>query len=176
MWPTGPISPSRATATRSAGGSGCSAMLDLLLLQFALGAFDTIYHHEIREQLPYRRGASTELRIHGVRALIYAGIAVGLGCFEWRGWLAVVPVALFAVEIALTLADFVVEDGTRKLPTSERVTHTLLAVNGGAFLVALGATLGGWWHQPAALAATTYGWRTWLLLAAAAGLVASSLR
>ena len=151
-------------------------MLDLLLLQFALGAFDTLYHHEIREQLPYRRGASTELRIHGVRALIYAAIAVGLGGFEWRGWLAVLPVALFAVEIALTLADFVVEDRTRKLPTSERVTHTLLAVNGGAFLLALGATLAGWWHQETTLAFVENGWRAWLLLAGAAGLVAFGLR
>ncbi|HEY1288336.1 MAG TPA: TIGR01777 family oxidoreductase [Burkholderiales bacterium] len=151
-------------------------MLDLLLVQFALGAFDTLYHHEIREQLPYRRGASTELRIHGVRALVYAAIAVGLGWLEWRGWLAVVPVALFAVEIGLTLADFVVEDRTRKLPASERVTHTLLAVNGGAFLLALGATLAGWWQAASTLVLADHGWRGWLLSLGAAGLVASGLR
>ena len=65
-------------------------LLDLLILQFALGAFDTLYHHEIKEQLPYRRGASPELRIHGIRALLYALIAVGLASFEWRGALAAV--------------------------------------------------------------------------------------
>lgn len=151
-------------------------MLDLLLLQFALGAFDTLYHHEMREQLPYRRGASAELRIHGTRALIYAVIAVGLGWFEWRGWLALAPLALFAAEIALTLADFVIEDRTRKLPASERVTHTLLALNGGAFLLALGATLTGWWQSPSALALGDHGWRGWLFLLAAAGLVGSGLR
>ena len=32
-----------------------------------------------------------------------------------------------------------IEDRTRKLPASERVTHALLAVNGGAFLLALAA-------------------------------------
>jgi uncharacterized protein (TIGR01777 family) len=151
-------------------------MIDLLLLQFALGAFDTLYHHEMREQLPYRRGASAELRVHGVRALIYAIIAVGLGRFEWHGWLAIVPVALFAVEIALTLADFLIEDRTRKLPASERVTHTLLALNGGAFLLALGATLAGWRQLPSAVAPADHGWRGWLFLLAAAGLVGSGLR
>ena len=151
-------------------------MLDLLLLQFALGAFDTLYHHEMKEQLPYRRGASAELRIHGVRALIYAVIALGLGWFEWRGWLALLPVALFAAEIALTLADFVIEDRTRKLPASERITHTLLALNGGAFLLALGATLADWWQLPSALAPANQGWRGWLFLLAATGLVGSGLR
>jgi hypothetical protein len=29
-------------------------MLELLLAQMALGAFDTLYHHELKEQLPYR--------------------------------------------------------------------------------------------------------------------------
>ncbi len=40
--------------------------------------------------------------------------------------------ALIGVEIGLTLWDFVVEDGSRKLPATERILHTLLAINGGA--------------------------------------------
>lgn len=151
-------------------------MLELLILQFALGAFDTLYHHEIKEQLPYRRGASAELRIHGIRALLYALIAVGLAWFEWRGALAAVVAAFFALEIALTLADFVVEDRTRKLPASERVTHTLLAVNGGAFLLALGGAAAEWWQQPSALTAADHGWRSTLLSVAALGVAASGLR
>lgn len=142
----------------------------------ALGAFDTLYHHELKEQLPYRAGAGPELRIHGVRALLYAAIAAGLGWFEWRGWLALALAALFLAEIALTLLDFVIEDRTRKLPASERVTHALLAVNGGAFLLALGVTLAEWWTQPALLALADNGWRGWLLTLAALGLVASGLR
>jgi len=151
-------------------------LLDLLLVQVALGAFDTIYHHELKEQLPYRAGAAPELRIHGIRALLYALIVAGLAAFEWHGWLATVFGALFATEIVLTLWDFVIEDRTRKLPPSERITHALLAVNGGAFLLALADTLAGWWTYPSALAAVDHGWRGAALGVACAGLVASAVR
>ena len=75
------------------------------------------------------------MRIHGIRALLYALIVAGLAAFEWHGWLAAAFGALFVTEIVLTLWDFVIEDRTRKLPSSERITHALLAVNGGAFLL-----------------------------------------
>jgi hypothetical protein len=151
-------------------------MLDLLLLQMLLGAFDTLYHHEIKEQLPYRCGASAELGVHGVRALLYAIIAAGLAWFEWRGWMALALAALFVVEIALTLLDFVIEDRTRKLPASERVTHALLAVNGGALLLALAVILLAWWAEPTQLAYADHGWRSWLLSMAALGLIGSGCR
>jgi len=150
--------------------------LDLLLLQVVLGAFDTLYHHEIKEQLPYRPGAAQELHIHGTRALLYALIVAGLAAFEWRGWLALAFGALFAIEILLTLWDFVIEDRSRKLPASERVTHALLAVNGGAFLLALLDLLASWWAGPTALAAANHGWRSLALGVACVGLVASGIR
>lgn len=151
-------------------------MLDLLLVQMALGAFDTLYHHELKEQLPYRCGASAELRIHGVRALLYAILAAGLAWFEWHGLLAALLAALFVAEIMLTLGDFVVEDRTRKLPASERVTHAVLAVNGGAFFFALSLTLMSWGAEDTRLATVDQGWRSVLLSLAAIGLVASGLR
>jgi hypothetical protein len=48
-----------------------------------------------------------------------------------------VLLAVFAIEIVLTLWDFVVEDGSRLLPPTERVTHTVLAINAGAFIALL---------------------------------------
>ena len=45
----------------------------LLAIQGALGAFDTIYYHEFRARLPGGvPGTAPELRLHGVRDLIYA--------------------------------------------------------------------------------------------------------
>ena len=44
-------------------------------------------------------------------------------------------IAALAVEVFVTLADFIEEDMSRKLPASERVNHTLLAINYGAILV-----------------------------------------
>lgn len=151
-------------------------LLDLLIVQVTLGAFDTIYHHELKEQLPYRAGAAPELRIHGIRALLYAVVVAGLAAFQWHGWLALTFAVLFVTEIVLTLWDFVLEDRTRKLPSTERVTHALLAVNGGAFLLALADTLVAWWGHPSALVAADYGWRGAFLAAACAGLIASGLR
>ena len=151
-------------------------LLDLLIVQVILGAFDTIYHHELKEQLPYRAGAAPELRIHGIRALLYAVVTAGLAAFEWNGWLALAFGVLFATEIVLTLWDFVVEDRTRKLPSTERITHTLLAVNGGAFLLVLLDTLASWWAHPAALIAADHGWRGAFLGVACAGLIASGVR
>ena len=40
-------------------------------------------------------------------------------------------------EVFLTLWDFVIEDNTRKLPATERITHTILAINFGAILALL---------------------------------------
>ena len=58
---------------------------------------------------------------------------------------------VFAVEIVLTLWDFVVEDRTRLLPATERVTHTVLAMNGGAFITLLALTTPQWLAMPTAL-------------------------
>jgi uncharacterized protein len=146
-------------------------LIDLLILQIILGAFDTLYHHEMKEQLPYRPGAATELRIHGWRELVYAVITIGLAWFTLGGWFAPLMAALFVVEIALTLWDFAVEDRTRKLPLTERITHTVLAINGGIFLALLGATLLQWWPMPTAIDVVSHGWRSWFLTAAAVGLV-----
>ena len=52
--------------------------LQLMAAQGCLGAFDTLYHHELTEALPQRATARLELAIHSVRALIYSVLFVGL--------------------------------------------------------------------------------------------------
>ena len=39
-------------------------------LQIAMGAFDTLYHHELTERLAWRPSQERELRLHGVRNLL----------------------------------------------------------------------------------------------------------
>jgi hypothetical protein len=74
----------------------------------------------------------------------------GLAYWEWHGVLAFVLLGVFAVEIVLTLWDFVVEDRTRLLPATERVTHTVLAINGGAFITLLALNVADWAASPTA--------------------------
>lgn len=77
--------------------------LQLMAAQGCLGAFDTLYHHELTEALPQKPGARLELGIHATRALIYALLFIGLAYWEWHGVFAVALLAIFTVEIVLTL-------------------------------------------------------------------------
>jgi len=150
--------------------------LQLMAAQGILGAFDTLYHHELTEALPQRATARRELSIHALRASLYALLFIGLACWEWHGAFALVLMAIFAVEIVLTLWDFVVEDRTRLLPATERVTHTVLAINGGAFIMLLALQFPVWFAQPAGLAWNPQGWLSVFLVLCGIGVGLSGLR
>ena len=150
--------------------------LQLMAAQGCLGAFDTLYHHELTEALPQKPGARLELSIHAIRALIYALLFIGLAYWEWHGVFAVALLAIFGVEIVLTLWDFVVEDRTRLLPATERVTHTILAINGGAFITLLAMNFPGWHAEPTALVWSPQGWLSVFLALCGVGVGVSGLR
>lgn len=148
----------------------------LLVVQAVMGAFDTLYHHEFKVGLPRCPGARTELAIHALRAMLYGVVFAGLAWYEWGGYWVLLLIALVLVEVALTLWDFVVEDGSRLLPPSERVTHTLLAINGGAAFVLLATQLPPWFDRPTAFYVVDYGWKSWFLTAGAIGVALSGAR
>ena len=150
--------------------------LQLMAAQGCLGAFDTLYHHELTEALPQKTSARLELSIHAVRALIYSALFIGLSAWEWHGGWAWALVAIFTVEIVLTLWDFVVEDRTRLLPATERVTHTVLAINGGAFITLLALNSGDWSSLPTALVWHPQGWLSVFLALCGIGVGLSGLR
>jgi len=112
-----------------------------------MGAYDTLYHHELKAMLPWTEKASTELIIHGVRNVFYAVIFLSLALGEWHGIFAIIFGVILIIEILLTLWDFVVEDQTRMLPATERITHTLLAINYGIILAFLVPILNSWSKQ-----------------------------
>jgi len=150
--------------------------LQLMAAQGCLGAFDTLYHHELTETLAQRTTARKELAIHAVRALIYALLFVGLAYWEWHGLLAWTLLGVFGVEIVLTLWDFVVEDRTRLLPATERVTHTVLAINGGAFITLLALNAGVWAAHRTGLAWSPQGWLSVFLAVCGVGVGLSGVR
>ncbi|MHA6575441.1 TIGR01777 family oxidoreductase [Pseudomonas yamanorum] len=148
----------------------------LLIAQAILGALDTLYHHELTVALPYRHSARLELSIHALRSCFYGVLFLGMAHLAFQGAWAIVIALLFALEIGLTLWDFVVEDRSRKLPAIERIMHTVLAVNGGAFFALYGVQLAQWSSLPTALSAIDFGWRGWLLTLFAVGVTASGIR
>ena len=99
-----------------------------------------------------------------------------LGLLELHGILAMVLIAALVVEVVITLMDFIEEDMSRKLPASERVNHTLLAINYGAILVLLLPVLIGWAAQPTAIKLVSHGYWSVLMALAAVGAVIFGLR
>ncbi|MFZ6722676.1 TIGR01777 family oxidoreductase [Undibacterium sp. Ji49W] len=153
--------------------------LQLMAAQGLLGAFDTLYHHELTEALAQRASARKELGIHAVRALIYSLLFIGLSAWVWQGNWSIVLLLVFGVEIVLTLWDFVIEDQTRLLPATERVTHTILAINGGAFITLLVLCVfdtQGWWQAPTYMSWQPHGWLSVFLALCGAGVGISGVR
>jgi uncharacterized protein (TIGR01777 family) len=120
----------------------------LIAIQVAMGVFDTFYHHELTERLAWRPSQRYELKLHGLRNMLYALLFAVLGWLEVYGVLAVIVILVLVAEIVITLMDFVEEDLSRKLPPSERINHTLLAINYGAILILLLPILIEWALQP----------------------------
>ena len=120
----------------------------LIAIQIVMGVFDTFYHHEFTERLAWRPSQRFELKLHGIRNMLYALLFLLLGWLEVYGVLALLVIAVLVAEIVITLMDFVEEDLSRKLPPSERINHTLLAINYGAILVLLLPVLIAWAMQP----------------------------
>lgn len=151
-------------------------ILVLLIVQGAMGAFDVIYHHELRCALPQHKTAAYELRLHAIRSCLYGLLFAGLAWFVWGGaWLWLLW-GIVLIEVVLTLADFVEEDRTRRLPASERVTHTLLAINAGALFGLLGWLSLGWARLDTGLYPTPYSGLGIVLSIMAAGVFASGVR
>ena len=134
---------------RIPGGRIMTSLLwTLIAIQIVMGVFDTFYHHELTERLAWRPSQRYELQLHGVRNMLYALLFLVLGWLEVHGIFAMLIIAVLVAEIVITLMDFVEEDMSRKLPASERINHTLLAINYGAILVLLLPVLIGWAMQP----------------------------
>src|SRR5262249_25243678 len=141
-----------------------------------MGAFDTLYHHELTERLAWRPSQAHELRLHGVRNLLYAALFLLLGWTETHGLLAMLVIAVLVAEVVVTLMDFVEEDMSRKLPATDRINHPLLALNYGAILALLAPVLIGGAGLATALVPVSYG--PWSILAtlAAIGVALFGLR
>lgn len=108
-----------------------NAAFAILSVQAVMGAFDNLWHHELEAKLPSTVSARYELMLHAAREAIYAALFAGLAWAEWRGLWARGLAALLLVEIVITLADFIEEDLTQRLPPLERVLHTMLALSTG---------------------------------------------
>lgn len=151
-------------------------VLDLVIAQGLMGAFDTLYHHELRAALPQQPGAALELQIHAGRSMVYGLLFVGLAWLTWGGLWLFLLAAMLLTEVVLTLWDFLVEDRSRILPPAERVLHTIMALNGGAAFALLCLFAPIWWKLPSRLQFTNHGWQSLVMSVFAAGVGVSAVR
>jgi len=148
----------------------------LIVVQIAMGAFDTIYHHELTERLAWRPTQRRELALHAVRNLLYAVLFLTLGWCEPLGAWTGLVIAILVIEVVVTLLDFIEEDASRKLPASERINHTLLAINYGAILMLLLPVLFDWMAQGTALHLVNHGALSAIATLAALAVIGSGVR
>jgi uncharacterized protein len=148
----------------------------LICAQIVLGATDTLLHHEFMERLAWRKSQIHELQLHGIRNLLYSIVFLALGLTEIYGFHAAFALLLLYGELIVTLKDFVEEDRTRKLPPSERVLHTVLALNYGAILMGVTPIL--WAHagQPTGIVFAFHGVWTIPCVVAGFGTIVFGLR
>lgn len=114
----------------------------LLLVQAALGGFDTIVNHEWRARLPASPGTAPELRLHAARSLLYGVMFALLAAGDWTGAWAALLLAISILELAVTARDTVVETWVRPIDAGERLVHLALLVNAGAYTLALVLSVG----------------------------------
>jgi len=153
-----------------------TAALGVLLLLGGMGAFDTLVFHEWIGRLPADPRARAELRLHAARDAVYAILFGSLAWLEPHGALVAVYALLFAVEIVITLSDFLVEDRTRTLPGGERVAHALMGIVYGTLLALLAPYAASWLHDPTAFVRVDHGILSWALSLFALGVAGSGLR
>lgn len=148
----------------------------LLVVQGALGTFDTLWYHEWKVALHSQSSARRELALHSVRNLCYAALYMTLARWELHGAAALLVVALLIAELVITLTDFLEEDRTRKLPGGERVMHALIGIAWGAMLPFLLPELWRWWHEPLAVVSIDRGALAWVLTLMALGAAGFGVR
>ena len=153
-----------------------SFLWTLIAIQIVMGVFDTFYHHELTERLAWRPSQRYELQLHALRNVMYAFLFLVLGWLEVYGVWAMLIIAVLVAEVVITLMDFVEEDMSRKLPASERINHTLLAINYGAILVLLLPVLIGWAALPTGIKPAYTGLLSIVAAASAVGVALCGLR
>jgi len=108
----------------------------LLLLLGCLGAADLLLSHSVAHGIRSHPDSAMELVSHSLRGPTYAALFVLLPNFRLQGLMLWALLALFVVDIGISIWDFSLERYSRQLlgglPSGEYVLHMLMAMIFGA--------------------------------------------
>ena len=157
--------------------------LAIMIVQGILGAFDTLYYHEIVCRLPvHGPKVGGELRLHATRDFVYGTLFLTLPFVTWQGWLALILIFLIGFEIAITIWDFNTEAVERVaiggVANSERGLHLIMAVIYGVFLARLAPEVWQWGSMPTGFGIqdSVADWQIFVCVVFGVGVILSGVR
>jgi len=130
------------------------APLCFLAAMGLLGAFDIFYFHR-RCRLAHRPASRVEAALHVARGLIYTAQFALVPNVRCAGAWYAAFLALFGIDVAIAIADVVVEPSARRalggLTGGEYLAHIVLSIFAGAYLYGTIAATLPWARQATAL-------------------------
>ena len=127
----------------------------ILFVLGCLGATDILLYHSIAHGIRSHQDSRIELWIHSLRGPIYAALFLLIPNFALHGGFFWLLIAIFAVDVCVSLGDFIIERGSREffggLPTGEYVLHIILAMLFGALVASVFFSVGYWAAMPTRL-------------------------
>lgn len=120
-----------------------------------LGAADIVFFHKRAHRLHAHPPARAELVTHSLRGPTYCALFALVPNFEFHGaWFGVL-LGILGIDLAISIADFWLEPGSRRalggLPRGEYLLHVLLAMLFGALVLATLRDGAGWLGMPTEL-------------------------
>jgi hypothetical protein len=127
----------------------------LLLFLGCLGAADILIYHSISHGIRSHPESAMELVTHSLRGPTYAALFVVIPNFRMQGSMLWALLALFVVDVGVSIWDFSLERRSRQflggLPSGEYVLHMLIAMVFGAVVTSVVFKAGPDLHAPTSL-------------------------
>jgi hypothetical protein len=124
----------------------------LLFILGCLGAADIALFHSVAHGIRSHPNSVKELFTHSLRGPTYAALFVIVPNFQARGWFAWAVIALFVFDVGISIWDFSLEQGSRRLlgglPSGEYVLHMFMAMLFGGFVASFLYCAENWFHAP----------------------------
>jgi len=128
----------------------------ILLAIGILGATDILLFHTVSHGIRAHADSANELLVHSLRGPTYASLFVLVPNFAMEGAWFWLLMAIFVVDVAISLWDFVLEKHSRAvfggLPTGEYILHIVLAMLFGAMVACVIQNAGHWAMRPTRIA------------------------
>ena len=124
----------------------------LLLILGVCGAIDILLYHSVSHGIRTHPDSRQELIVHSLRGPTYATLFVLVPNFALHGAFFWLLMALFAVDIVISIWDFMIERDSRAflggLPSGEYVLHMIIGMLFGGLVTSVCLNAGSWAALP----------------------------